>query len=300
MEIRKNFLGFGVFTGTVQSYDAAAGYFKIQYEDGDYEEVDFEEIRSIIIEMGGSSPKLEHHARRSNRGRRPKKRRRLDSDPSVKPGTVINFESDCKNSELDETLVDERAGLLKENEHFSVPEEIQVNGGCNVDERRRKKPRLCGLDKSTRKTPLRRSARRSLTVAKCENLLVSQDDDLGGGKESASGQQDLSKLELPPSSNDLDLDGLNVFDLFSVYSCLRSFSRLLFLSPFRLETFVAALRCKYANFLIDSVHFSILQALKPHLEALSGEGSQSASECLRYLLVHAFSSSPICTFDSIV
>lgn len=267
MEIRKNFQGFGVFTGTVQSYDAASGYFKIQYEDGDSEEVDFDEIRSIFKEMGGSSSKLEYSARRSNRGRPPKKRRRLDENLSEKSGTVIDFENDCRRSELDETL---------ENGYFGALEGIQANGGCSGDEGRRK-----GLRKSTLEVPVRRSARKASSAAKCEDGLVSQDDDLGAfGKESILA---LSKPELPPSSTDLDLDGLNPFDLFSVYTCLRSFSRLLFLSPFNLETFMAALRCNYGNFLIDSIHFSILEALKPHLESLSEEGSQLASDCLRYL-----------------
>lgn len=90
------------------------------------------------------------------------------------------------------------------------------------------------------------------------------------------------KLQLPPSSQNMDLDGMPVLDIFSIYACLRSFSTLLFLSPFELEDFVAALRCQSSNSLIDSIHVSILHTLRKHLEYLSKEGSESASDCLRY------------------
>lgn len=95
------------------------------------------------------------------------------------------------------------------------------------------------------------------------------------------------KLLLPPSSRNLDLDGIPVLDLFSIYACLRSFSTLLFLSPFELEDFVAALKCSSPNLLFDSVHVSILRILRKHLEHLSKEGCESASDCLRYYFCFA-------------
>lgn len=64
---------------------------------------------------------------------------------------------------------------------------------------------------------------------------------------------------------------------------LRSFSTILFSSPFELEDFVAALRCKAPNLLIDFVHVCLLRILRKHLEFLSDESSQSASLCLRSL-----------------
>ncbi|XVF47316.1 hypothetical protein PTKIN_Ptkin03bG0099600 [Pterospermum kingtungense] len=91
------------------------------------------------------------------------------------------------------------------------------------------------------------------------------------------------KLQLPPSSQNLNLDGIAVLDVFSIYASLRSFSTLLFLSPFELEDFVAALKCQSPSSLFDCIHVSILQTLKKHLEYLSNEGSESASECLRSL-----------------
>ncbi|KAK8655162.1 hypothetical protein V6N13_107752 [Hibiscus sabdariffa] len=91
------------------------------------------------------------------------------------------------------------------------------------------------------------------------------------------------KLQLPPSSKNLNLDGISVLDIFSIYTCLRSFSTLLFLSPFELEVFVAALNCPSPSSLFDCIHVSLLQILKKHLEYLSNEGSEPASECLRSL-----------------
>ncbi|KOM51112.1 hypothetical protein LR48_Vigan08g193900 [Vigna angularis] len=93
----------------------------------------------------------------------------------------------------------------------------------------------------------------------------------------------LPKLQLPPSSTNLNLDGVPVLELFSIYACLRSFSTLLFLSPFELEDLVAALKSEIPSLLFDSIHVSILQTLRKQLEYLSNEGCQSASNCLRNL-----------------
>ncbi|KAE8653519.1 hypothetical protein Csa_007470 [Cucumis sativus] len=91
------------------------------------------------------------------------------------------------------------------------------------------------------------------------------------------------KLQLPPSSKNLNLDDISILDLFSIYACLRSFSTLLFLSPFELDDFVAALKCKSPTILFDNIHLSVLQTLRKHLEDLSTEGSESALSCLRSL-----------------
>ncbi|KAL7113497.1 hypothetical protein ACP275_04G064700 [Erythranthe tilingii] len=91
------------------------------------------------------------------------------------------------------------------------------------------------------------------------------------------------KVELPPSSCNLDLVGVSVFDFVSVYAFLRSFSTLLFLSPFELDDFVASVKCNDSTTLFDSIHVSLLRPLRKHLESLSEEGSVSASDCLRSL-----------------
>ncbi|KAL0435351.1 UNVERIFIED_CONTAM: DDT domain-containing protein PTM [Sesamum radiatum] len=91
------------------------------------------------------------------------------------------------------------------------------------------------------------------------------------------------KVELPPSSCNLDLSGVSVFDFVSVYAFLRSFSTLLFLSPFELDDFVASVKCNDSTLLFDSIHVSLLRTLRKHLESLSDEGSVSASDSLRSL-----------------
>ncbi|KAL6563881.1 hypothetical protein OROHE_005121 [Orobanche hederae] len=91
------------------------------------------------------------------------------------------------------------------------------------------------------------------------------------------------KVELPPASCNLGLCGVSVVDLVSVYAFLRSFSTLLFLSPFELDDFVASVKCNDSTLLFDSVHVSLLRTLRKHLESLSKEGSMSASDCLRSL-----------------
>lgn len=92
-----------------------------------------------------------------------------------------------------------------------------------------------------------------------------------------------SKLELPPSTGNVNLDGLPLFDLFSVYTFLRSFSTILFLSPFEFLDFVASIRSKSPSLLIDSIHVSLLRTLRKHLELQPIENSTSATNCLRDL-----------------
>ncbi|XP_022847458.1 DDT domain-containing protein PTM isoform X1 [Olea europaea var. sylvestris] len=91
------------------------------------------------------------------------------------------------------------------------------------------------------------------------------------------------KVELPPSSGNLDLNGVPAFNILSIYAFLRSFSISLFLSPFELDDFVASVKCNYSTLLFDSIHFSLLQTLRKHLMSLSNEGDMSSSNCLRSL-----------------
>lgn len=95
-------------------------------------------------------------------------------------------------------------------------------------------------------------------------------------------------LLLPPSSGTIGVPELSVSHLFSVYGFLRSFSTRLFLHPFTLDDFVGSLNCKFSNNLFDAIHISLMRVLRRHLETLSPEGSELASQCLRYLLVYAY------------
>ncbi|XP_039018880.1 DDT domain-containing protein PTM-like isoform X1 [Hibiscus syriacus] len=192
-----------------------------------------------------------------------------------------------------------------------VPESgAAVIDGCQVDNGsafkqasgRRKRTKVGkDLDSSTERV-LRRSARRGSSRNRVSSSpppatcvvsglatspsvsAVTEVKPISSGHKVSEGPVVLPpKLQLPPSSKNLNLDGISVLDIFSIYACLRSFSTLLFLSPFELEDFVAALKCQSPSTLFDCIHVSILQTLKKHLEYLSNEGSESASECLRSL-----------------
>lgn len=142
---------------------------------------------------------------------------------------------------------------------------------------------------STPETVLRRSARRG--SSRNQDLEIVRSTAISNRSSSPAlsavteeKMEDITatppKLNLPPSST-LDLDGISILDLFSVYSFLRSFTTLLFLSPFDLGDFVSALRSESPDTLFDYIHLSLLQTLRKHLKHLSSEGSASALHCLR-------------------
>lgn len=88
--------------------------------------------------------------------------------------------------------------------------------------------------------------------------------------------------ELPPSTGNIGVPDECVADLLSVYSYLRSFSCALFLSPFGLDDFVGSLNCSFQNTLLDAIHVALMRVIHRHFEALSSDGSELASKCLRY------------------
>ncbi|KAE8712190.1 DNA binding,zinc ion binding,DNA binding, putative isoform 2 [Hibiscus syriacus] len=180
--------------------------------------------------------------------------------------------------------------------------QVDIGSACKQSSGQRKRIKVGKDLKSSTERVLRRSARRgssrnrvssSPPPASCavsglatspSVSVVTEEKPISSGREVSEEPVVLPpKLQLPPSSKNLNLDGISVLDSFSIYACLRSFSTLLFLSPFELEDFVAALKCQSPSTLFDCIHVSILQTLKKHLEYLSNEGSESASECLRSL-----------------
>ncbi|RWR76108.1 DDT domain-containing protein PTM-like protein [Cinnamomum micranthum f. kanehirae] len=194
-------------------------------------------------------------------------------------------------------------GNVKENDSLGHIEDREVKG-CDSDEFQmkesgsgvvliktpvtdglRKRRKLSEKLKSAPERALRRSARHTSAASPIPLLDADNGQCVAVSESSEYEEQNNLPLKpvLPPSSNNLNIDELPILDVFSVYACLRSFSTILFLSPFGLEAFVKALKCNFANSLIDSIHFSILHALKLHLEFLSNEGSHSASDCLRSL-----------------
>ncbi|XP_047159025.1 DDT domain-containing protein PTM isoform X2 [Vigna umbellata] len=187
---------------------------------------------------------------------------------------------------------------------------LDVSGSpCKQENSRRKRRKLSDNPGAMPETVLRRSSRRAsarkgvsstLEVEVADDALVTLGTDVLTeekplilvSQKSEQYNNDLRyrqcnnllpKLQLPPSSTNLNLDGVPVLELFSIYACLRSFSTLLFLSPFELEDLVDALKSEIPSLLFDSIHVSILQTLRKQLEYISNEGCQSASNCLRNL-----------------
>lgn len=171
---------------------------------------------------------------------------------------------------------------------------------CEQGIGRRKRRKVSDNLKATPETVLRRSSRRASARKQVSSPIpvdVTDDPLLSLGTSALTEEKPLipnsqkyeqcndpvPKLQLPPSSTNLNLDDVPVLELFSIYACLRSFSTLLFLSPFELEDLVAALKSEIPSILFDSIHVSILQTLRKHLEFLSNEGCESASNCLRNL-----------------
>lgn len=197
----------------------------------------------------------------------------------VNDGNLVNIDVKDVSSEAGPQIIDGCQG--------------NSEGQCKQRGRRKKRKVLDGVN--TPDTVLRRSTRRGIiqkTVPIASSDISSPVASVvTEEKQVAYDGSDMPvglpfKLQLPPSSKNLNLDDIPILDLFSIYACLRSFSTLLFLSPFELDDFVAALKCKSPTILFDNIHLSVLQTLRKHLEDLSTEGSESALSCLRLKLFH--------------
>ncbi|KAJ4815030.1 PHD finger family protein [Rhynchospora pubera] len=249
---------YGVYKGVVDSFDPEAGCFKVSYEDGDSAKLYLQEVRSMLAETkeeiseGSEETEMENGSSDANQNGH------VESTPGIERGSEKKLSKKRRKSELgsDSPVTPLRrssrqAANAAKAAALSTPDPLE--SAVQVSNR---KPKL-GSPSTTRRSG---SRRKGLEVP-----------DLG------------PKEQLPPSSTDLDLEGLPALDFFAVYAFLRSMSKQFFLGPFHPETFLAALQCTVVNPLIDSVHFALLHALKGHLEVLSNEGSPSAAHCIRNL-----------------
>ncbi|KAM1804386.1 hypothetical protein FF1_030247 [Malus domestica] len=208
-------------------------------------------------------------------------------------GSLGIFETSCINDSglvevpVKDSLYEARTPMIHGNLGDSGSPCIQKSS------RRKRRKLLDNLISTTTETVLRRSARRGSAQnhvsvsdpfsSSAVSAITEEKPSISGCEEAENPSVLFQELELPPSSQHLNLDGIPILDVFSIYACLRSFSTLLFLSPFKLEDFVAALTCKSPSSLFDHVHVSILQTLRKHLEWLANDGSETASDCLRSL-----------------
>ncbi|XP_047317833.1 DDT domain-containing protein PTM-like [Impatiens glandulifera] len=261
--------------GFVDSYDESSRLFKVSYENGNTEELSLSQVS--CQEYSDSEGSLQRQKKGSAR-----------EDDGVSAMQVerkeigVGFEKD----------------QIEASNNGVTPNQVVTSG-----KRRKQTPKMVSASAIS---AIRRKCRRSRAAKKRASIgerthadsKVLQSSVLNNvGKPETSDQESEDSdddddggggvvpaiLHLPTSSKKLNLDGMPVFDLFSIYAFLRSFSTILFLSPFEFEAFVSSLKFKAPNQLIDAIHVSLLQTLRKHLEFLSGENSLSASNCLRSL-----------------
>lgn len=221
----KEFPGMGVYLGKVVRFDQ--GLYRVCYEDGDAEDLEFREIRRILIAKAadfGSSPPLA-----------------------------------VRKEKLDYLAAGTEWNPPPPSEPVVSPEESSVAvSGMSSD-------------------------------VQSESEVVEEEDEeedevVGEVAALPEPSHPALPLALPPSSGGLGVPEEAVSYLFSVYNFLRSFSNLIFLSPFSLDCFVGSLNCNSQNTLLDAVHVCLMRALWRHLQTLSSDGDELASKCLRSVL----------------
>lgn len=222
----------GIFLGKIVYYES--GLYRVDYEDGDCEDLDSSELRQFLLNENDFDADLT---------RRRKKlddwlvKRRLKNEK----GNLEKKDGDAK-SEVDpieaSTLSEVSCDLTVED----VGEQVEGDMDSSSDSCEHVRETDAGLEAET---PL------------------------------------LPPPQLPPSSGTIGMPEEYVSHLFSVYGFLRSFGIHLFLSPIGLDDFVGSLNCCVPNTLLDAIHVALMRVLRRHLETLSLDGSELASNCLR-------------------
>lgn len=72
--VEKDFQGFGKYAGSVVAYNAARGFYKVVYDDGDREELELEELEPILVDVEDVAAPSSR-----KRGRPPKQREELQA-----------------------------------------------------------------------------------------------------------------------------------------------------------------------------------------------------------------------------
>lgn len=249
-KVRKTFGGVPYF-GKVTAFDEDYGYFWVDYEDGDNEEMEYEELCAVLW-----NPKKRQKdvSRRDTNTLRPKKLVECETKKTVTISTSEDPLSDASNEP------DSEKG-------------IKYDGGdCVVKNKRMKVQR----NKAEGKLNLQKG-----------KLAKKKRSRKGKVKYIKKGIFDLERNAkippLPESSADFFLDSsLAVANLFSVYYFLRSFSFEIQLSPFLLEDLLASLRENSPNSLIDSIMMSLLNTLNFQVNKESTVEEKNNFEALRY------------------
>ncbi|KAF8397829.1 hypothetical protein HHK36_016754 [Tetracentron sinense] len=305
--VMKEFEGIGIFLGKIVSY--SGGLYRVDYEDGDCEDLEGHEAREILVVEGDFDEELSTRKKKLDQLITVDDSKTPSSRSESKAAGAFDEELSTRNNKLDQLItVDDSKTPSSRSESKAVDDFDE-----ELSTRKKKLDQLITVDDS--KTPSSRSESRAVGFANCpdkveassfkpssdiefcsreviESVGVQLDCDADSSDDSCEYvrvQDSCSEIEtplipppqLPPSSGNIGVPEESVSQLFSVYSFLRTFSIQLYLSPFELDNFVGSLNCVVPNTLLDAIHVALLRALRRHLEMLSSDGSELASKCLR-------------------
>ncbi|OMO58284.1 Zinc finger, PHD-type [Corchorus capsularis] len=228
--------GGNVYLGKIVSYDT--GLYRVDYEDGDFEDLESGELRELILEESYIDDDL--------------------SRRKVKLDELVLRRIAKKERELEEEKKKVEA-LKNEINGVETSAVSELSGGMTVE----------------------------TDGEQLEDDADSSSDSCEHARDREMSLEDEAPLIPPPllpsSSGTIGVPEECVSHLFSVYGFLRSFSVILFLTPFGLDDFLGSLNCSGPNSLLDAVHVALMRAIHCHLETVSSEGSELASKCLRCL-----------------
>ncbi|GAB2233927.1 hypothetical protein Drorol1_Dr00003157 [Drosera rotundifolia] len=248
--VMKEFSGSGVFLGKVVEFES--GLYRVDYEDGDFEDLERSELGKVLI---GEEYFDEELMRR---------RRNLDELVAKKGAKMTHV---GKKGEEGSTLPASSNGV-----NAVTPMTGSVNGVEKIENEVKVEGVIHdGVDKA---------------------IVVDDNDDADSCSDSDefvhgcdAGLECETPVgvppDLPPSSGNIGVPEEYVPNLFSVYGFLCSFGACLFLSPFTMDELVGCVNCIVPNSLLDAIHVALLRAIRRHLEVVSSDGSELASKCLR-------------------
>ncbi|CAH9124208.1 unnamed protein product [Cuscuta epithymum] len=312
--VRKEFEGSGTFLGKIVSYDS--GLYRVNYEDGDCEDLDSNELKDVLIEEDALD------------GNWLERKKILDELPFNKELSANGCHAgntipsmNLSDDNVSATDPHTEKAILPMNADDNKLSSIDCDNDGAILPMKETDTKVAAIDFQDKNAVLPMNVTDSSgTVNDCQienavlpmnitdnsvNAIDCQVEngpcivETGQVEYSAESLSDLSEdddamdlmsdvvmpaippPELPLSSGNIGVPEEYVSYLLSVYSFLRSFSTRLFLSPFGLDDFVGSLNCPTPNTLFDSVHVALMRALRQHLENLSLDGSELASKCLR-------------------
>ncbi|KAL4560815.1 hypothetical protein LXL04_032969 [Taraxacum kok-saghyz] len=245
--VKKEFAGVGVFIGKIVSYDT--GLYRVDYEDGDCEDLESGEVKGFIVEDKDMNADFRKRAKV------------LDQRVLKKYAKEKAVQSATAASKVD-TMRSDNGKVGGNGVELANAEKVEnsVRGGA--------------FELSGAQTEVNNESSSELSDSE-------QSADLVEVETPSIPPPPPPPPQLPPSTGNFGVSEEHVPYLLSVYSFLRSFSVCLFLSPFGLDEFVGALNSSVPNTLLDAIHVALIRSLKSHVEILSSEGSELASKCIR-------------------